>query len=94
MASGFGSGNVGNTGSNVRQSGKSGGDARGTATGGHSGAGAAGVGVGVGVGGGLGSRGAGAGAGAAGAGSGAGGGQIGGGNVSDNSYIGSINIKT
>ncbi|MBI3832687.1 MAG: hypothetical protein HY291_24405, partial [Planctomycetes bacterium] len=52
MASGFGSGNIKNTGNSVNQSGKSGGDARGTATGGHSGAGAAGVGVGVGVGGG------------------------------------------
>jgi hypothetical protein len=94
MASGFGSGNVGNSGNKVQQSGKSGGDARGTAHGGGSGAGALGVGVGTGVGGGIGSGGAGAGSGGASASSGAGGGKIAGGNVSDNSYIGSINIKT
>ena len=94
MAMGLASGNVSRVGNSVNQSGKSGGDARGLAMGGTSGAGAAGFGAGMGVGAGLASRGSGSGQGSAFAGSGASGGSIKGGNVTDNSYIGQIIIKT
>jgi len=84
----FGSSNVG-----VSQSGKSGGDAMGSA-GAYAGAGAGGLGVGTGVGAGFLSGGAGVGVGVGEAGAGAGATGAHGGDVSDNTSIGSININS